>query len=92
MLSICLNRVEDKKTNIIAELTNESGSWRATKLPIAEAIEDTSLAAVSYTSNGKSNIRLYYQAEDLSLKEYRHDGEKWFPGMFMIIIRSNLAR
>ncbi|KAH9847517.1 fungal fucose-specific lectin-domain-containing protein [Lenzites betulinus] len=54
---------------------------RPGSLRLSSALSGTSLAAVAYEQNGLQ-IRVYYQATDLSLCEHAYHDERWFTGEF----------
>ncbi|KAF9783854.1 hypothetical protein BJ322DRAFT_883240 [Thelephora terrestris] len=63
----------------IVELRNDGYWTKGNRL--LDALDGTSIAAVAMNWNGGITIRVYYQAEDLSLKEYCHDsGRGQYPG------------
>jgi hypothetical protein len=60
------------------------GSWYNGALNVSGAVGCTSLAAVAYYFQNETQLRVYYQAADLSLKEYGfNEGSKWFQGLFI---------
>ena len=63
----------------IRELCND-GHWFNGSLDLPDALDGTTIAAVAYNWGGRTNIRVYYQAEDLSLREHCHDNKGWYPG------------
>ena len=65
------------------------GVWRKGTLRISDAFDGTSIAAVAFRWNNQPEIiiRVYYQAEDLSLREYCHEGGKWFQGQFVSVVQ-----
>ncbi|KAF9783828.1 fucose-specific lectin [Thelephora terrestris] len=64
----------------IAELRNDGGCWaKGDRLP--DALDGTSIAAVALNLNGGVSMRVYYQAEDLSLKDHCYDSDRgWYSG------------
>jgi len=51
-------------------------------LIVPGALGATDLAAVTYFFQDQTQIRVYYQAIDLSLKEHGYNNSGWFPGAF----------
>ena len=80
---VCLlKRPIESGTGTVKELAND-GSWYTGALNISGAMGCTSLAAVTYFFQNETQIRVYYQAMDLTLKEYGYNnGSKWFQGLF----------
>ena len=78
----------------ITEMSWYDGTWRAgRRLSIADALDGTSIAAVALNWNGGISIRVHYQAEDLSLRDYCYDsGHGWYPGWSTNIIQPYLPR
>lgn len=72
---------QETGTHAIKELAND-GHWHNGELSLTGAITGTNLAAVAYNFKQQNQIRLYYQALDLSLKEYCYDNSGWSPGGF----------
>jgi len=68
-------------SHVVAELAND-GAWHHGELNLTGALPGTNLAAVAYNFQSQSQIRLYYQAADLSLKEHGHNNSGWFAGGF----------
>jgi len=66
----------------ITEMSWYGGIWRAgRRLLITGALEGTSIAAAALNWDGGISIRVHYQAEDLSLRDYCYDsGREWHPG------------
>ena len=80
-----LKHREEPVTNVVAALVN-NGHWNKGKLRLSGALGGTSLAAVAY-HQGEEQIRLYYQAADLSLKEHCHNAKGWHPGRSISPVR-----
>lgn len=64
------------------------GDWTPGELRIKDALEGTSIAAVAYDSKNSRNqietqLRVYYQTEDLSLSEQCHNSSGWFKGKWI---------
>lgn len=73
---------QESGTTTVRELGND-GSWYNGALSISGAAGPTGLAAVAYWFQNETQLRVYYQAQDLSLKEYGYnEGSKWFQGGF----------
>jgi len=73
---------QESGTNIVKELAND-GSWYTGGLHVSGALGCTSLAAVAYYFQDQTQLRVYYQAQDLNLKEYGYNKSKdWFQGAF----------
>ncbi|OJA19207.1 hypothetical protein AZE42_06768 [Rhizopogon vesiculosus] len=68
---------QELASNTIKEFCNDGYWFRGTILPVA--LSGSSLAAVTYWWNGLQ-MRLYYQDDDLSIKEHCLDERGWFPG------------
>jgi len=69
-------------SHVIAELAND-GFWHAPEeLLLAGALSGTGIAVVSYDFQNQRQLRLYYQAADLSLKEHCRNNSGWFAGVF----------
>ncbi|KAI0750261.1 fucose-specific lectin [Daedaleopsis nitida] len=60
--------------------TNEKWFRGATNLPVA--LSGTGLAAIAYFFHGQQQHRLYYQAEDLHIREHAFVGTSWHAGEF----------
>ncbi|KAI0750265.1 fungal fucose-specific lectin-domain-containing protein [Daedaleopsis nitida] len=73
---------QEAKTNKLQEYcyTNERWFSGATNLPTA--LSGTGIAAISYYFEGQLQHRLYYQAEDLTIREHALVGASWVPGVF----------
>ena len=69
----------------ILELCND-GHWFKGSLDLPNALGGTSIAAVAYNGGNQTQIRVYYQAEDLSLMEHCHDKNGWYPGGFVCAV------
>ncbi|KAK0485377.1 fungal fucose-specific lectin-domain-containing protein [Armillaria luteobubalina] len=69
---------QELASGAIKELCND-GYWsRGATLP--GALSGSSIAAVAYSWNGLQ-LRVYYQTDDLSIKEHcLNDNSEWFPG------------
>lgn len=77
-----LRRPVESGSTTVKELGND-GSWYNGALSVSGAAGPTSLAAVAYWFQNETQLRVYYQAQDLSLKEYGYnEGSKWFQGWF----------
>ena len=65
----------------IIELCKDHHWTRGSRLP--DALDGTSISAVVYHDGTQVQYRVYYQAEDLSLREhcFSHDEKGWFPGL-----------
>jgi hypothetical protein len=72
---------QEAGSHTIKELAND-GNWQNGDLNIKNAFGGTSLAAVTYFFDRQTQIRVYYQAKNLCLKEYGHNGSGWFEGGF----------
>lgn len=83
-----LKHLAEPDTEIVAELAND-GSWYDGALQIPDALGATDLAAVAYYFQDQTQIRVYYQARDLSLREYGWNKGGWFKGR--LISRFNLS-
>ena len=77
-----LKHPAEPETGIIAELVND-GQWHSGDLSIPDALSGTNLAVVSYYFQDQTQIRVYYQARDLSLKEYGRNKNGWFEGQLI---------
>jgi hypothetical protein len=86
-----LKQLEEPGSQAIVELRNDGYWTKGNRL--LDALDGTSIAAVAMNWNGGITIRVYYQAEDLSLKEYCHDsGRGQYPGQFLVAIESHLCQ
>lgn len=47
---------------------------------VSDALSPTSLAAVGYYFQNQTQIRVYCQARDMSLRERVHNTNRWFSG------------
>ena len=74
-----LKYLAEAGTNTVLELAND-GHWHTGDMRIAGALGATGLAAVTYYFQDQTQIRVYYQARDLSLKEHCYNNRGWFPG------------
>jgi len=72
---------QEAGTNTVKELAND-GYWHSGDMQITDALGATSLAAVAYYFQSQTQMRVYYQARDLTLKEHCHNNSGWFPGGF----------
>ena len=72
----------EPETNNVVELAND-GYWHTGDMRIGDALGATDLAAVAYYFQNQTQIRVYYQARDLSLKEYGHNNSGWFKGQLV---------
>ena len=70
------------------ELCND-GDWYKCSLDLPDALDGTSIAAVAYNWSSQPHIHVYYQAEDLSLREHCHNNSGWYPGQFVGAVRSH---
>ena len=85
-----LKFAEESRTNVVAELVHD-GYWRAGELRLARALGGTSLAAVTYYFQQQQQIRVYYQAADLTLREHAHSSGTWFEGQLISLVQPNLV-
>jgi hypothetical protein len=68
-------------SNTITELRYNISEWSTSTLPVSDALNGTGLAAVTYwTTSDLRQIRLYYQADDLSLRDIGYSSSTWTPG------------
>ena len=74
-----LKSLTDLETSKVEELAND-GNWHKGDMHISDADLGTGLAAVAYYSEEQTQIRVYYQAEDVTLKEHCHNNKGWFSG------------
>ena len=74
-----LKYLAEAGTNNVIELAND-GYWHAGDMRISDAHVATGLAAVTYYFQEQTQIRVYYQSRDLSLKEHGHNNRGWFTG------------
>jgi hypothetical protein len=74
---------EESGSNAVKELGNDGG-WYNGALNVSGAVGSTSLAAVAYYFQEQTQLRVYYQAADLTLREYGYNGgSEWFQGLFI---------
>ena len=85
-----LKPLEEEKSRAIRELNND-GYWRQGTLHLQDALDGTGIAAVAYKLRNQIEIRVYYQAEDLSLREHCNYGSGWRPGPFIAAFLSRLS-
>jgi Fungal fucose-specific lectin len=73
-------------SNTITELRYNGKDWSKLTLPVTDALSGTGLAAVTYyTAPDVRHIRLYYQADDLSLRDIGYSGSTWAPGQYLVL-------
>jgi len=80
-----LKPLEEPDSLVIGELCND-GHWFKGELRLPGTLDGTSIAATTYNWSNQTQVRLYYQAEDLSLREHCYDNKGWYPGQFIISI------
>ncbi|KAK0216586.1 fungal fucose-specific lectin-domain-containing protein [Armillaria nabsnona] len=69
---------QELASGAIKELSNDGYWFRGATLPVA--LSGSSIAAVAYSWNGLQ-LRVYYQTDDLSIKDHcLNDNSGWFPG------------
>lgn len=78
-----LKRLEGPGSHAIGELCNNGRGWFKGELRLPNAVDGTSITAVTYNWAGKIQIRIYYQDENLSLMEHCHSGGGWYPGQLI---------
>ena len=78
-----LKHPKEAGTDVIAEAAND-GYWHAGQLRLSGAIGGTQLAAVAYFFQSQQQIRVYYQAQDLTLREHGHNDGGWFTGRLIL--------
>ncbi|KAI0503254.1 fucose-specific lectin [Xylaria bambusicola] len=76
--------VQDPDNKVQELVYDNSGGWRkGASLPVAQ--DGSSLAVVRWEKEGRSCLRVYYQARDSStVKEHCYENSKWFEGEFSI--------
>ena len=74
-----MNRSAEEGSNALKELAND-GYWHQGDMEVNDAIGGTSVAAVAYYFQDQTQIRVYYQSRNLSLKEHGHNNSGWFEG------------
>lgn len=91
-LSASLTHMEEYGSFAIRELHYDGSRWRQGILYLTGALEGTSIAAVAHRSQNEpqTHIRMYYQTEDLSLKEHAYNNIRWSPGSFVIRVPCHL--
>ena len=77
-----LNHPEETQARIIRQLIFDGASWRKGKLDIGGSLADTSLSAVAYFYDGQDHTRVFYQAENLSLKDHLYNKSGWQAGQY----------
>lgn len=82
-----LKSLEEAKSCAIRELCND-GYWYQGTLPLQGALDGTCIAAAACKLSNQIEIRVYYQAEDLSLREHCYRNKGWHPGRFIDAARS----
>jgi hypothetical protein len=78
-----LKHPKEAGTDVIAEAAND-GYWHAGQLRLSGAIGGTQLAAVAYFFQSQQQLRVYYQAQDLTLREHGHNDGGWFTGRLIV--------
>jgi len=76
-----LKHREEAGSQAIKELCHDGLNWYEGALCLPGAFGGTSIAAVVCHLDGQ--LRVYYQTEDLSLREHCHDSKGWWPGQFV---------
>ncbi len=85
MTALILTHDEGIGLGTIEEACFVGGSWiKGVSLPAA--LDGSSIAAIAYLGEGQQQIRIYYQANDLSLKEHCFTGKSWVPGSFRLFL------
>ena len=78
--TVCLLKsLTDMDTGKVEELAND-GNWHKGDMHISDTNLSTRLAAVAYYSDKQTQIRVYYQGRDMTLKEHCHNNKGWFSG------------
>ncbi|KZT39493.1 hypothetical protein SISSUDRAFT_984700 [Sistotremastrum suecicum HHB10207 ss-3] len=72
--------LQETDSNVIREYRwdGSTSSWSPCWSDLPVALRGTSLAAITHHTG--HDIRLYYQTEDLTIREYRSKGNVWSPG------------
>ena len=83
-----LKHLEEARSRAIGELCNDGG-WHKGSLYLPGALDGTSIAATTYNLDDQTQIHIYYQDEDLSLREHCHNGEEWSRGQFVSAVQSH---
>jgi len=76
---------QEAGTYTIKELVNDDGTtdtWYRGTLSIMGALANTYLAAVTDGSTDEEDLHIFYQTQDLYLKDYRHANGVWNQGKF----------
>ncbi|KEP48958.1 phosphatidylcholine-hydrolyzing phospholipase C [Rhizoctonia solani 123E] len=77
---ILILAISEEGSDEIKEFCHDDGQWcRGTTLP--RALSGTSIAAISYEYEGL-RFRVYYQGQDLSIREHCFDKKDWSSGEF----------
>jgi len=72
---------QDPISRHIQEFCHDGKQWFKGAILPADALHGSRLAATAYVDNAaKAHIRVYYQSDDLSIKEYRYEGGEWVAG------------